>query len=198
MFDTGRPMRHRWLMVLVAALALGACAQSSNVSYVDISPYYRPSLVSWMTVDGKIPAEIHGQPFPTGQVEPEAIAASIAGPAFASPTRLTTDPAAAEARGGHRIVLLFNPEGAPKFRQICADAATIKRTPPGEQTITHAALCAREEIVTTAVVKSKTASNTEDPLFQSAMSQLIANLLPAFDPTAQQGFGFGPRMRRRK
>jgi len=198
MREIGRQIMRRWVIGVIALVSLGACAESSNVSYVDVNPYYRPSLVSWMTVDGRMPAEIHGQPFPTGQIEPDAIAETIAGPAFASPSRLTADPAAAEARGGHRIVLVFNPEGVPKFRQVCADAASIKRTAPGEQMTTHAAFCAREEIVSTAVVKSKTGSNTADPLFQSAMSQLIANLLPAFDPTTQRGFGFGPRMRRRK
>jgi len=196
MLEIGRMITRRWLMALVATVSLVACAQTPKVSYVDASPYYRPSLVSWMVVDGQLPAEIHGQPFPSGQVKPDVIAAAIAGPAFVSPSKLTTDPAAAEARGGHRIVLVFNPEGAPRFRQICDNAAAIPQSAPGERTITHAAFCAREEIVTSAVVTAETGSNVDDPLFQSAMAQLITNLLPALDPTTKRGFG--PRPRRRK
>jgi len=172
-------------LTALAAFALAACNGSGIpvVTYIDTNPYYNPATVSWTVVDGRFPAEIHGQPFADRTETGEAIAAAISGPSYAPPARLTAAPAAAEKRAGHRVVLVFNPSVFPSFKQLCADAGAIQTDgASGTTMIVHAAYCAREEVVSTAVLRAPPGKDPSDPVFHKSMQQLIENLLPPIDP----------------
>ncbi len=172
-------------LAVLAAFALAACngGGMTVVTYVDTNPSYNPATVLWTVVDGRFPAEIHGQPLADRTETAEAIAAAVSGPSYAPPARLTADPAAAEKRAGHRVVLVFNPSTFPSFRRLCADAGGIQTAgASGSAMIVHAAYCARDEVVSTAVLSAAAGRDPSDPVFHKNMQQLIENLLPPVDP----------------
>jgi len=172
-------------LTALAIFTLAACNGGglTMVNYIDTNPYYNPSTVSWTVVDGRFPAEVYGQPFADRTETAETIAAAISGPSYAPPSRLTADPAAAEKRAGHRVVLVFNPSAFPSFKRLCADASAIKTAGASASVMNvHAAYCARDEVVSTGVLRAAPGKDPSDPVFHKSMQHLIENLLPPTSP----------------
>lgn len=169
-------MRHRPLAVLVAAMVLAGCAQIGSGGRSEISPFYRPSLVTYVARDGTFPMVVHGDPFglPTQQAA-DAIRAATTLPAWAGQVVFVS----ADDSAGLRLVVVFNPVN-PNLtaRRVCGDLSEVATDPPNGGLHALASFCRAGEWITDASVRGPRPASPHDPAFREFMNQVIFNALP--------------------
>jgi hypothetical protein len=120
----------RRLAAVLAMLGLSACDEPTIITHVDKLDHMSVSDL-WALQDGQgIPVEIHGAPF--SHVTDDALAEALRPPGgSAQEVRFYAVPAGVW-QGGHawRLVLHFNPQGAPNAFHDCKLTAEVPTNPP--------------------------------------------------------------------
>ena len=168
------------------ALVLAACAGVTTVTRTDHYPFYTPDVVQYAIADGELAAEIHGQPFPGAGTDAESIARRLSLPGIFQRTRVTTRPTADPGNDHYRLVVAFNPAGAPIARRLCTDPDRLRAGGgDGGGLRAMAAFCAGPEIASQTFVSGPPATGPDDPAFRAAMNQLMVTLFLPQDEGAR-------------
>lgn len=158
-------------------LALSACIGGVPVVTPVQVNSYDPSMLSYAAGNGGMHVEIYGNPFGGEQAAFEEKVANALTKAHRGPDFPVTPEKAANQQTVYRLVMAFNTPH-PGYR-IC-------RTPGGEAAAgspvtVYAALCQGGRSVTS-LSGQIAVSGPDDPAFDSLMTQVAANLLPARNP----------------
>ena len=122
-------MRHLWLPAL--ALLLAGCDDNpTTITHVGKEPHMKLEDLWTMQDPRGIPVEIHGRPF--AELTDQTLAEALRGPAGASSgVKFYSRPVGAWMDGhGYRMVLHFNPQGAPHSYYDCRARTEFRTKPP--------------------------------------------------------------------
>ena len=131
--------------VIAAALLLAACDEPTVITHVDRRPGFKLGDL-WAIQDARgIPVEIHGRAF--SHVSDRELAEALRPPASSAQevAFYATPPGSWQGREGWRLVLHFNPQGAPNAYKDCqrVEEARTNASPSGSFTV-NASFCRGE------------------------------------------------------
>ncbi len=126
-------------LLLLAALA--GCDDATVITHVDKYPHMTLDDLWTMQDPQGIPVEIHGNPFSRGT--DQALAEALQAPTGAQDVKFYARPVGAvNIDHGWRLVLHFNPFGAPNSPHDCKHTAEVRTGPPkGEGFEVNATFC---------------------------------------------------------
>ena len=178
----------RTLLFVAAATLMGACADTGTGTFsggragTTISPFYAPSLVSYVAQDGRFPLVVRGNPFggvPQGQLE-QTLHQRLRLPGWAPDARFARD-ANAETGAGQRLVVVFNPAGTPDLRAVCGDVSAITLAGPANQMTIRVGFCDGPQSMTDATWRAAPAPDDSSAAFIGAVNAAVAEALPFID-----------------
>lgn len=179
-----KSLRH--VLTAGTALVLAACAGVTTVTRVDHYPFYTPNVVQYAIADGELAAEIYGQPFPGAGTDAETIASRLGLPGIFQRAKVTTRPTADPNNDHYRLVVAFDPAGAPIARRLCTDPDSLRAGSGGGGGLqAMAAFCAGSEIASQSFVSGPPATGPDDPAFRASMNQLMVTLFLPQDEGAR-------------
>jgi hypothetical protein len=138
-------MIRRRPLALALTLLLGACDDGTVISHVDRLSHMKAGDLATMQENGALRVEIHGIPW-KGATDTE-LASALRPPAGeAQDIRFQAVPAGQWVNGrGHRLVLHFNPTGAPNSQRDCETTAEIRTgAPSGTGFTVNATVCTKD------------------------------------------------------
>jgi len=141
-------MRLPILAALGLAAVLAACDDGTVITHVDKLPHMKETDLVTMQEGGAILVEIHGAPW-KGATDDE-LAPALKPPAGgAQEVRFRAVPPGQWVQGrGHRLVLHFNPIGAPNSVHDCRATAELQTGAPKETGFTvNASFCTQDNWV---------------------------------------------------
>lgn len=141
-------MRLRIPAALCLAAALAACDDGTVITHVDKLPHMKETDLVTIQEAGAILVEIHGAPW-KGATDDE-LAQALKPPAGgAQEVRFRAVPPGQWVQGrGHRLVLHFNPIGAPNSVHDCRATEEIRTGAPAETGFTfNASFCTQDNWV---------------------------------------------------
>jgi hypothetical protein len=174
-----------WLAVLALG-ALSACAGLTAVQPANITAAYDPQVMNYIASRGGLPTEITGNPFdaPDEQVYSvvrKTMAASHFGPDFpflAEKPQGSTSP--------YRMVVVLGSKPGTAYSRLCAGVETPSGPKPkGGELRVSAALCARDEMITSTAGRVSGVTGPDDPTFVSLISQIALVLFPPVDENSR-------------
>ena len=183
------PRSTRFAAVPLCAALLGACA-GPVVHSSSINPGWTPQLLDYAASKGGILVEVQGNPFQAPKEELDAVIVetmakhhfgqkvpffSKAPPDFGSP---------------YRVVVALNPGRGISTHKLCAGTVETRPRGPQDPDRVHAALCARELVITSAVGSVSGSIGPRDPNFVELIAQVSLSLFPPDDPIRRGGRNF--------
>jgi hypothetical protein len=174
--------------ISIAALScmfLASCGGGAVVGGVGgeyVSPFYSPSLVSYVAQDGRFPMVLRGNPFagiPQAQLE-QTLHQEIPTPGWAPRAQFVRNDNA-EAGRGLRLVVLLNPVQNVDFRAICGDLLGIGFAGPTNQITLRVAFCDNAQTMTDVTLRTAPSPDPTNPAFTGALSTMTSIALPFVD-----------------
>lgn len=163
----------------LVGLVVAACDDGTVITRVAQFPGYDISLI---TSRGVVPTAVHGLPL-QGMTADGVVAALRMPGGYSQSVRFV--PVAvddAEAREGHRLVLVFNRTDSPDPHRDCRAAAPLPTRAPGEEGFTVTmTLCGRDRPFATAHMEARRTRADDTAGFSQVMVRLLQQLL-ARDP----------------
>lgn len=164
------------LAALLAGL-LVACDDGTVISHVDKLSHVRAvDLVTMQEVDGLL-VEVHGLPW-KGATDAE-LAEALRPPAgSAQEVRFRAVPTGQWVNGrGHRMVLHFNPIGAPNSAHDCKATAELSTRPPAEEGFTvNLTFCTKDQWIAHGYLQATKVKAGDWQEYTRVMQALLTNI----------------------
>lgn len=178
----------RWLIAMLAPLALAGCGGSTFTGEY-YSSFYQPELVGHSSRNGAMPTAVYGSPFDAAGTQ--ALLDALRLPAGHPPARLAMTPAAQRGELG-RLVMVFDPapiaaDGAKACR-LGAGAAPPQAIAAG-RTRVLLAFCHGRGLASEGEVTVPNASPPTIPALAEGINLGLIRLLPVTDPNQDRGCG---------
>jgi len=173
-------MIRRLTLAPTLALALGAlaaCDDGTVISHVDKLPHVKEGDLVTMQEPGGLKVEIHGIPW-KGATDAE-LAEALRPPAgSAQEVRFQAVPTGQWVEGrGHRLVLHFNPTGAPNSPHDCQATAEMRTQAPAETGFTvNATFCTQDNWVAHGYLQATTTQAGDWQEYTRVMQALLTNI----------------------
>lgn len=162
------------LNALLLGVLLAGCDEATVITHVDKLSHMSLSDLVTMQDGGGIPVEFHGLPFRTAS--PETLASAMRAPAAAS-QGIRFRPIVPGHGGGHgwRLVLHFNPTGAPNGFADCKHTSEQTTNPPkAEGFDVNATFCEGSDWQAHGFMKSLKTADGDLEGYRDVMQQLMA------------------------
>ena len=164
-------MNVRALTVSLLALLL-ACDDATVITHVFKLPNIRERDLFAMQTHGGIATEVHGLPFPGAT--PEAVAEAMQGPQGAAAVRFRAQEIVGPEFHGSRMVLHFNPLGAPNGPADCALTGPARTGEPTEKGFTvNMTFCRGQEVEAQGYLQAPEVAAGDHDAFARVMRQLL-------------------------
>ena len=162
--------------LIALSLVVSACAGATTVTNVYYEKGDLRGIFLYVASDRDFLIEIHGNPSGKSQAAFDAsVIAAIQGSSFGRLTNFTTSPSANTSER-YRMVMVFSGDRYSGATSICRDVDSQK-SGAGRVEI-QAAFCYRDKTLSQLNVSYTQGSSA----LENAMSQVVINLFPAYDP----------------
>jgi hypothetical protein len=160
--------------IVPALLLLAGCDEPTIISHVGKMPHMRVEELWTMQTARGIPVEIHGSPF--AHVSDREIAEAVRPPAGSAQevTFYATPPGTWKDGHPWRLVLHFNPQGAPNAPQDCRRVSEARTNPPADGSFTvNAVFCNAERWQAHGYLQALEVEDGDLAAFSEMMRQLL-------------------------
>ncbi|MDP6343125.1 MAG: hypothetical protein QF578_15030 [Alphaproteobacteria bacterium] len=165
-------------VIAATFLGLAGAAVAANITGDHRKAFYEPILVNYVIADGNLPTVVVGQPFGAGGNAAMLGSIKLSGDFPTTPLTPTT----VQARDGGHLVFVFGPPITAHGRHACEAPSKLARPAGGGNLRLLAAFCYGDEVVSEAYMEMAKPSGPATGEFQQAMGQLLAVLLPPYNP----------------
>ena len=171
-------------------LVLTGCADAPTTSATYRSPDARTFAENAMSI-GPMLVRIQGSPYatPTAKTEEVVLGAMSKAMSWATPPRLTTDPAAARMRS-MVVVMTFN-GGAVDARAQCRGESEGGEPQPQGAVQVAASFCGDGTLISNTTGRIGASSGVDDPQFAELVRQVARDLFPQSEQPLGTGIGLG-------
>jgi hypothetical protein len=172
--------RHFTILGLIMGLigALAGC-DNADISGMERRVFFNAAdLAAMPNADGLL-VEIHGTPWPGATPEQMALALHMPDGVAKAVRFRAASPGQWVIGDGQRLVLHFNPIGAPDHIADCKTREAFQTKPPAKRKFTvSATFCKKEEWLIHAYLKAKTVGQDDWFNYTISMQRLLGKLFP--------------------
>jgi hypothetical protein len=182
-------MRFERGLAAALGLVLTGCADAPTTSATYRSPDARTFAEYAMSI-GPMLVRIQGSPYatPTAKTEEVVLGAMSKAMSWATPPRLTTDPAAARMRS---MVVVMTNGGAVDARAQCRGESEGGEPQPQGAVQVAASFCGDGTLISNTTGRIGASSGVDDPQFAELVRQVARDLFPQSEQPLGTGIGLG-------
>lgn len=177
----------RFAILAAAAVALGACAGGGAVVQpAQTYSSYTPQVLDYAATKGGMLVEVIGNPFQASKQDLDAvIVETMAASHFGQPMPFFTQ-APANFTSPYRVVVALNPVPGTSAYKLCAGGVQTRARGPRDPDRVQAALCARDQVVTSVSGYVFGPTGPRDPNFVGLIAQSSHALFPPTSPDQRE------------